>query len=135
VDSHTIGYRNVRNRVSGKMLLSHVRWCASFSSRLRGFMFRTRLKENEALILVGQKDTRSGTSIHMYFVPFALGVVWINEAGQVVDKVKALPWKAYYEPCAPARYTLETTPEFLDQVSVGDELVFEKIFIEDAYSQ
>ena len=45
--------------------------------------------------------------------------------GQVVDKVLAKPWRPFYAPRAPARYTLETHPEFLEKVALGDELVFE----------
>jgi uncharacterized membrane protein (UPF0127 family) len=51
-------------------------------------------------------------------------VVWVNAAGQVVDKVEALPWRPFYAPRAPARYTLETHPAFLAQVAVGDTWTF-----------
>ena len=36
-----------------------------------------------------------------------------------------MPWRPYYAPRAPARYILETEPELLDQVSIGDEVDFE----------
>jgi hypothetical protein len=63
----------------------------------------------------------------MFFVPFAIATVWINSAGRVVDKVLALPWRPFYGPRAPARYILETHPEFLDRVNLDDELVFEPL--------
>jgi len=88
-------------------------------------MFRRALNEGEALILVEARDSRSTTSIHMFFVPFPIAVVWINDAGQVVDKVLALPWRPFYAPRSPARYVLETQPAFLDHISLGDEIVFE----------
>src|SRR5689334_12066503 len=108
-------YVNIKQRASGALVLAGAQWCASFLSRLLGLMFRSGLREGEALILVEAHDSRSATSIHMFFVPFAIATVWINSAGQVVDKVKALPWRPFYAPRSPARYVLETDPKFLDK--------------------
>jgi len=119
-------YVNVRNRATGALLRSRARWCASFLSRLRGLMFRASLADGEALILVEAADSRAATAIHMFFVPFAIAAIWIDARQQVVDKVEALPWRPFYAPRAPARYVLEAAPALLDQVSLGDELVFEE---------
>jgi hypothetical protein len=116
---------NIKRRSSGEIFFHNARWGASFLSRLRGLMFRRALNEGEALILVEARDSRSTTSIHMFFVPFPIAAVWINDAGQIVDKVLALPWRPFYAPRAPARYVLETQPAFLDHISLGDEIVFE----------
>ena len=116
---------NVKKRTSGEVLLTGARWGASFGARLRGLMFRRGLKAGEALILVEPREGRAAVSIHMFCVPFAIAAVWLDAAGRVVDKVKALPWRPYYAPRAPARYILETAPEFLDKVNLDDELVFE----------
>lgn len=118
---------NVKHRVTNQMLIPGARWGDGFFSRLRGLMFRNTLKAGEALIMVEARDSRTTASIHMFFVPFAIAVVWINDAGRVVDKVLAEPWRPFYAPREPARYTLETHPEFLDKVAVGDELVFENL--------
>jgi uncharacterized membrane protein (UPF0127 family) len=88
-------------------------------------MFRRALLPGEALLMVEPLESQLGTTIHMLFVPFPLGVVWLNAAGRVVDKVKALPWRPYYAPRGPARYILETHPDFLGQVAVGDVLAFD----------
>ena len=106
-------------------LLGRVRWCASFMSRLRGLMFRSSIQPGEAIVLVEGRDSRAAVTIHMFFVPFTIATVWIDGSGQVVDKVTARPWRPYYAPRAPARYILETHPEFLERVSIGDELVFD----------
>lgn len=119
-------YVNVRNRATGALLRSRARWCASFLSRLRGLMFRAGLADGEALILVEAADSRAATAIHMFFVPFAIAAIWIDTRQRVVDKVEALPWRPFYAPRAPARYVLEAAPALLDQVSLGDELVFEE---------
>ncbi len=117
-------YVNVRRTTDGKLLTS-ARWCVSFASRWRGLMFRSGLKPGEALVLVEAGDSRSATSIHMFFVPFAIAAVWIDSRGRVVDKVLARPWRPFYAPRQPARYVLESDPKFLEQIEIGDEVVFE----------
>lgn len=118
---------NVNQRVTGQVLVAGARWGDGFFSRLRGLMFRKQLKAGEALILVEARDSRTTASIHMFFVPFPIAVVWINDLGRVVDKVLAKPWRPFYAPREPARYTLETHPGFLEKVAVGDEVVFENL--------
>jgi uncharacterized membrane protein (UPF0127 family) len=117
---------NVKKKASGEALVSGARWCDSFLCRLRGLMFRRGLAEGEALILVEGGESRAAASIHMFCVPFPIAAIWINTAGRVVDKVEARPWRPYYAPRGPARYTLEAAPELLKRVAIGDELVFEE---------
>ena len=116
----------LRHTTTGTALLRRVRWGDTFASRLRGFMFRRALAPDEALIMVEPRESQVGTSIHMFFVSFPLGVVWLDNAGRVVDKVEALPWRPYYAPRGPARYILETHPDFLPRVALGDVLAFEE---------
>jgi uncharacterized membrane protein (UPF0127 family) len=118
---------NIKQRATGQVLISDARWGDSYFSRLRGLMFRQQLNASEALVIVEAHDSRATASIHMFFVPFSIAVVWINDAGRVVDKVLAEPWRPFYAPREPARYTLETHPDFLDKVTVGDEIVFETL--------
>jgi hypothetical protein len=115
---------NVR-RTNGAMLLRQALWCDSFWCRLRGLQFRSALLPGEAVILAEPRESRAATSIHMFFVPFPIAVVWINTAGRVVDKVEAQPWRPYYAPRWPARYTLEAEPGFLNRIEIGDEVAFE----------
>jgi uncharacterized membrane protein (UPF0127 family) len=100
------------------------RWCVSFLSRLRGFMFRKQLAEDEGLVLVEGRDSRMDTSIHMLFVWTDLAVVWINTEGEVVDTVLARAWRPFYAPSKPARYTLEMHPRRLDEFNIGDKVEF-----------
>ena len=116
----------LRHTTNGTVLLRRVRWGDTFASRLRGFMFRRALAPDEALMMVEPRESQVGTSIHMFFVSFPLGVVWLDNAGRVVDKVAALPWRPYYAPRGPARYILETHPDFLPRVAVGEVLTFEE---------
>ena len=109
---------------SDLILLKAARWCDSFATKLRGFTFTSTLAEDEGLVLVENKDSKLNTSIHMLFVKFDLGVIWVNDAGEVVDTVLAKPWKLSYAPQAPARYVIEGHPQLLEQVKIGDRITF-----------
>jgi uncharacterized membrane protein (UPF0127 family) len=111
---------------SGRVLIPQARWCDGFASKLRGFTFRRQLAEGEGLVLVEAQDSRLNTAIHMLFVFFPLGVLWVNNAGRVVDKTLARPWRLAYRPQEPARYVIEGHPTLLDYVNIGDHIHFAK---------
>jgi len=87
-------------------------------------MFRSQLGRDEGLLLVGGRDSRVDSSIHMLFVSFDLSVIWINSAMQVVDKVLARSWHPAYFSKFPARFVLEIHPERWDDFEVGDRVEF-----------
>lgn len=76
------------------------------------------------MILVKDRDSIASTSIHMLFVFFPIAVVWIDSTGKVTHTQIARPWRPYYASPTPARYVLETSPDFLEQIQVGDEVEF-----------
>jgi uncharacterized membrane protein (UPF0127 family) len=116
-----------------QLLIPQAKWCASFGRKLRGFTFTRRVPvwppqtAADALVLVESGDGRVNTSIHMLFVSFDLGVVWVNNAGEVVDVVLAKSWRPSYAPQAPARYVIEAHPAILERVHVGDTIRFEAV--------
>ncbi|MCS7179092.1 MAG: DUF192 domain-containing protein [Anaerolineae bacterium] len=114
----------IRNQTRRKTLPVRARWCASFWCRLRGLTFRRHLPSNEALLLVGRQESRIGTAIHMLFVFFPIAVIWLDRTGKVVDTALARPFRLWYAPRLPARDVLEGPPGLLEEVSVGDLLVF-----------
>jgi uncharacterized membrane protein (UPF0127 family) len=120
-------YVRVVRQGTGEVLLPRVHWRRSFLGRLRGLMFRRGLAPGEAILLDERADSRAATAIHMFFVSFPIAAVWIDSAGRVVDKALARPWRPYYAPRAPARYVLETAPEFLQLVNLDDAWVLEPI--------
>ncbi len=107
---------------SGEILLENVKWCDSWFCKLRGLQFHRNLNPGEALILVYPKE--GAHSIHMFFVLFPIAAVWINRQGVITSAKLAKPWRPYYASPTPACYVLETTPDFLDNISIGDEIVF-----------
>ena len=118
---------SIIHRETGQVLIESARWCSSRLCRLRGLQFRRNLKPGEALILVKDKDSIANTSIHMFFVFFPIAAIWINSKGKVTSAQLAKPWRPYYASPEPATYVLETSPDFLDKVAIGDNLDFAEI--------
>jgi uncharacterized membrane protein (UPF0127 family) len=106
------------------------RYCTSFLCRLRGFTFRRELGLDEAMLLVQSKDSRLDAAIHMIAVWTDLGVVWINNSGDVVDLCIAQAWHPFYIPSRPARYVLEMASGRLGAFQAGDKVKIEEIFLD-----
>lgn len=101
-----------------------IKFCDTFLTQLRGFTFRSRLTREEGLLLVGTRDSRLDSSIHMLFVAFDLAVFWINSEMQVVDKVISKTWRPAYFSKQAARYVLEIHPDRWGDYEIGDTVQF-----------
>lgn len=119
--------RALRNARTGAVVLERVRLCDTFWSRFRGLQFVRHLPEGEGLLFVTSSESRANTTIHMFFMFFSIGVVWLNASGEVVDKCLAKPWRPAYAPQKPAQYFVEALPDVLDRVQVGDVLRFDEV--------
>jgi uncharacterized membrane protein (UPF0127 family) len=119
-------WRILRNAESGAVVLARVRLCKSFWCHFRGLQLVPRLPEDEGLLFVTNHEGRTHTSIHMFFMRFSIGVVWLDAAGRVVDQQLAHPWRPAYAPKAAAQYYLEANPSVLDRVKPGDHLRFDE---------
>ncbi len=110
----------------GQTLLNRVKWCATFGAKLLGLMFRRSIDPDEGLVLAEARSSIAATSIHMFFVPFDIAAIWLDENGRVVHKVLAKSWRPYYAPPQAARYVLEGPPALLDRIVIGETLRFEE---------
>ena len=117
----TITIENKSRTIKGAL---HIKYCDTFLTQLRGLTFRSQLAREEGLLLVGRRDSRLDSSIHMFFVSFDLSVIWINSTRQVVDKVLAKSWHPAYFSEQPARYVLEVHPERWRDFEIGDTVEF-----------
>ena len=117
-------YRAVKHVQTGQVLIEESRWCDTFFSRMRGFTFKRQIAEGEGLILVDKQDSRVNAAITMLFVFFDLGVIWVNGSGMVVDKKLARSWRLSYSPKEPAQFVVESHPDILDKIQIGDHLAF-----------
>jgi uncharacterized membrane protein (UPF0127 family) len=98
--------------------------CSSFFQKLQGLMFRKTLAPEEGILLVENTDSVISSSIHMFFMNFDLGIVWLNGNLEVVDRAIAKKWQPYYASKLPARYTLEIHPTRLMEFEPGDQIAF-----------
>jgi uncharacterized membrane protein (UPF0127 family) len=87
----------------------------------------THLPDDEGLLFVTGSENRANTTIHMFFMFFSIGVVWLDASGKVVDKCFAKPWRPAYAPRSPAQYFVEAKPAILDKVQIGDMLRFDEV--------
>ena len=117
-------YISIENKNRGMDATLRIKYCDTFLTQLRGFTFRARLPRDEGLVLVGTRDSRLDSSIHMFFVSFDLAVIWINSQMQVVDKVLARSWRPAYFSKQPAKYVLEVHPDRWDDFQIGDTVQF-----------
>jgi uncharacterized membrane protein (UPF0127 family) len=114
-------------RQDGTELPLRARLCDTFLCRLRGLTFRRSWPEDEGLLFVESVESRVATSIHMFFVFFSIGVVWLAADGTVMDAKLAKPFRPYYASRAPAKYYLEGTPALLSWVQIGERLTIEPL--------
>jgi len=114
----------VENKSRPSKGILRIKYCDTFLTQLRGFTLRSSLAPEDGLLLVGTRDSRVESSIHMLFVSFDLSVVWINSAMQVVDKVLAKSWRPAYFSKQPARYVLEIHPTLWGNFEIGDAVEF-----------
>lgn len=118
--------RVLRNADSGEVLLGRARLCISFMCHLKGLMFTPRLDDDQGLLFVTGGESRTNSTIHMFFMMFSIAVVWLDKTGRVVDKQLAKPWRPAYAPKKPAQFYIEANVGLLDKVNIGDRLRFDE---------
>lgn len=119
-------WRVLRKTDSGEVVLARVRLCESFWCHFRGLQLVPRLPDDEGLLFITDREGRAHTAIHMFFMLFSIGVIWMDREGRVVDKAFAKPWRPMYAPSQPAQYYLEANPALLDRVEIGDRMTFDE---------
>jgi uncharacterized membrane protein (UPF0127 family) len=115
----------LRNLTTGETIANRVVRCDTFWKRARGLMFRPPLAADEVYLFIEGRESVAQTTIHMFFVFFAIAVIWLDRDRQVVDKKLARPFRPFYAPGGPAQYYVEGHPSILDRVSEGDRIDFE----------
>lgn len=113
------------NRTTGAVLARRVQVCDTPWTRSRGLMFRRHLAEDEALWFQLHRPGRFQAAIHMFFVFFPIGVVWVDGEGRVVDAALAKPFRPWYAPSRAAAAFVEARPAILERCQVGDVLALE----------
>lgn len=114
------------NLTTGQVLAAQITVCDTFWSKLRGLMFRRSLEADEVLLFCYGRESTAETSIHMFFVPFPIAVIWLNARKEVIDLTLAKPFRPYYASRVPAQFFVEGVPGLLEHAHIGDELAFEE---------
>ena len=122
----SVKWRILRNQETGAILLDRVRLCISFWCHFKGLQLAPPLPDNQGLLFVTDNEGTSAKAIHMFFMRFSIGVVWLDANGRVVDKKLAKPWRPYYAPIKPAQFYIEASPAILNHVTIGDILRFDE---------
>lgn len=91
-------------------------------------MFYPSITENEGILLALNKSSRIQASIHMAFINFNLGIIWINDQLNVTQVEFAHRWSSILFPSAPAKYILEIHPAKISTFAIGDRIRFEQIY-------
>lgn len=120
-------WRLIRNTRTGGIVLNRARVCADFWSVLRGLQFTRGLDPGTGLLFDNRRESRSQSAIHMFNVPYAIGVLWLNAQGEVIHTALAKPWRPYYGTPVPARYFIEALPDVLERASAGDVLLLDEV--------
>jgi uncharacterized membrane protein (UPF0127 family) len=119
-------WRIIRNAQTGEVVLARAKWCTSVWCHFKGLQLVPRLPDDEGILFVTNSEGRAHTAIHMFFMRFSIGIVWLDSSGKVVDKKLAKPWRAGYAPSVPAQYFIEANPSLLGRVEIGDKLQFDE---------
>jgi uncharacterized membrane protein (UPF0127 family) len=114
----------ITNLTTGQPIFQRMVLCDTFWKRGRGLMFRRPVDPDTAYLFVESRESIASTTIHMLFVFFPIGVIWLDRHRRVVDLRRARPFRPLIAPRAPAQYFLECHPLALNQVHIGDTLTW-----------
>jgi uncharacterized membrane protein (UPF0127 family) len=117
--------KTVRNQTSPQSPSLHIKICDDFITHLAGLMFKESLLPDEGIALVYSRENKLDTSIHMFFMNFDIGVLWLDRKNRIVDSTLAKRWRPYYAPSAPASTVLEVHPKRLQDYHIHDQLLIE----------
>jgi len=94
--------------------------------KARGYLLRFAPKSEEGLLFVYHRPRR--VVVHMLFVPFPLGIVWINEQLTVVGVEEAPPWRGVRRSPVPVQLFIEMAPERIKEFAVGHVLALKQAY-------
>ncbi len=114
----------IRNLTRDTVLAAAVERCDSVFSRGRGLMFRSRLRESEALLFPFSREQRPW--IHMLFVFFPVDMVFISAEGKVVHLTRAEPFQLRIVPSVPVAALIELPSGSISKsrTALGDRIAF-----------
>lgn len=107
----------ITNKTKEVQVCSKAKVAASLYSRLLGYMFRSSMDFDEALIFY------NAPSIHMFFMRFSLDIVFLGKDNKIIKICSNLkPWQLAH--CLISRVTIELPAGKSDSLglAIGDTL-------------
>lgn len=109
---------------NGESVATHVEFACSIFKQALGLMFRKNIPDDYALVFVMKKS--QNVSLHMLFVSFSIGVIFLDEDKRIVKLDELKPWTGLSSSDAKVKYVIETSKGTLEKTDlhVGDKLSF-----------
>lgn len=122
----------ITNARTNQVVLARVEYRTGFFSRFIGLQFGRKLEERAGAVFVCKSQSRLGSAIHTIGMRFCIGVLWLDKERRVVDMRLAKPGRLAYLPDSPAMYYVEADPSILSRVKIGDQLIFDEVWLEQS---
>ena len=101
-----------------KLVFQEARFLNAF-----GLMFRPKPKDNEAILLKLDRESKFFSTIHMLFVFYPIYIIWLNKQNSVVDIKRCYPFQPFSMPQSPASLIIECTK--LPSIKINDKLTID----------
>ena len=108
----------IKNKAKNNFIAQNVQKADTYRTRFIGLLNRKSISSEEALII-----TRCN-SIHMFFMKFAIDVIFVSKSDRVVGLVKNIPPFGLSPVFFKASYCIECSVGTIDlkDVEIGDEI-------------
>jgi len=93
--------------------------------RFKGLMFEKKKDFTYALIFDLQKESKIGSSVHMFFVFFPIFIIFLDSRKTIIDSTVLNPFTPNYTPKKPARYFIELPITLKDKIKLDDKVNWE----------
>lgn len=116
------------NKLCLKDLCINIEICDTSEKRIRGLMFREKLKDDQGMLFIF--DQKTFPNIWMKNMRFALDIIWIDADKKIVDiSQNALPCQGdckVFIPREKSKYALEVNSGLVDRnkIIIGDRVNF-----------
>ena len=113
----------LKNTTKNTVLAKRIKYCKGIS-KYTGLMFSKKIKD-KALVFEFKKERIA--LIHMFFVFFAIDLIYLDENKKIVELKKNLKPFSYYRPTNKAKYVVELMSGTIDKTKteVGDKINFD----------
>jgi uncharacterized protein len=111
----------IKNITKNTIICKNKKFLTTIISKAIGLMFSKKIKDI-GYIFVFDKSQR--IDLHMFFVFFAIDVIFLNELKEVIEIKKNFKPFTLYSSKKPIKYFIELPLKLSDKIKIGDILEF-----------